>query len=694
MDIGDDAGDDDAGDGITVKFMRKLIDEQSESLNTAVDVLVLHMIFYKCDLPGVIFMILHSFWSPTMMIAFAVYCATLFGDTVSGRHMLEYCQARETCSFRTVFKEYCDPSMQGKRWLENLHDNVFKNSHLLPPCKIVRLFDETKSAETGRDEYIELSADAARRYCEQNYSSFPSSPLVDHRFFWMLLRDFMKVMKENPPRDFELFCPKILRINYLTAGAGHFERFISCGMGSQKYDRTMQILLDGPLQSSHNDRSSFEQCVKLLTKIDGIGRYSAAHTMRAFLILSGHTVPGKEFLWMSKATVEQQYEDVIKAGMHNMDDVNTVLQELGRKPIDAGEFAFMICMRGKTKRVGPRKSDVEAIISRVQQLRSSDAKPDASANWPDGLPDTKPDADAKPAQHRRKSTPRRFQSTVSMGPSVALTKANQASATVDAKPAAVPMSVDNTDADDDDNTLGFAAAEQSDTQRPAGMSKSQWRRKKRNAARAKKIAKAAEAADEVTALADEVTALKSGVRFNCVYKTAGAISGKDIALADDIYAQTPEFVLDGEVFTWEQATVGGVEVSKPHKEAGMFTLMRNDVPIGVAQAIYVEGGKSVGDLVLVENFAIMPAMNGRGAATIFNEEILVSLKENFAGLGKVTAVTRPMNTNRYAVEKAGYVHKKKPGQILKACADATGFGYDDKDEDKKFEADIWIAELE
>ena len=80
--------------------------------------------------------------------------------------------------------------------------------------------------------------------------------------------------------------------------------------------------------------------------------------------------------------------------------------------------------------------------------------------------------------------------------------------------------------------------------------------------------------------------------------------------------------------------------------------------------------------MLVENFAIMPEFNGRGIATIFNEEIMRKVRLHLIHTHN-TVVTIPTSSNVYAVEKVGFVRAKSQSHYAKMITDATGLGYDD-----------------
>ena len=82
--------------------------------------------------------------------------------------------------------------------------------------------------------------------------------------------------------------------------------------------------------------------------------------------------------------------------------------------------------------------------------------------------------------------------------------------------------------------------------------------------------------------------------------------------------------------------------------------------------------------VLIENFAILPAWNGRGIATIFNELILHIMRPSLPTIFNDlhTAVTIPSQSNVYAVQTVGFVRAVIQSKYAKLIAKATGLGYD------------------
>ena len=100
-------------------------------------------------------------------------------------------------------------------------------------------------------------------------------------------------------------------------------------------------------------------------------------------------------------------------------------------------------------------------------------------------------------------------------------------------------------------------------------------------------------------------------------------------------------------------------------------LTRNDERVGVASGVEF---KSDG-IVFIDNFLIPPEFNGRGIATIFNEEILRTARLHMIHVLH-TAVTIPVRSNAYAVEKVGFVRAVSQSKYAKMITKDTGLGYD------------------
>ena len=139
--------------------------------------------------------------------------------------------------------------------------------------------------------------------------------------------------------------------------------------------------------------------------------------------------------------------------------------------------------------------------------------------------------------------------------------------------------------------------------------------------------------------------------------TITTTTADDIEFANSFYAQIPEFdETNGAALDW--AIITG-KSEHYHSKASLFVLTRNEERAGVASVVEFKSGC----FVLIENFLILPGVNGRGIATIFNEEIVQTLRLHMIHCH--TAVTIPMESNVYAVEKAGFVRAKSQAQHAK-----------------------------
>ena len=161
-------------------------------------------------------------------------------------------------------------------------------------------------------------------------------------------------------------------------------------------------------------------------------------------------------------------------------------------------------------------------------------------------------------------------------------------------------------------------------------------------------------------LVDEYNRLKSAVRLDVAWLKAP--TADDIEFVNSVYAQTPGWA----AVNW--ATITGKSI--PHSNASLYVLSRNDDRVGVASLVEFDG------FVLVENFAITPEFNGRGIATIFNEEIIRKVRLHLIHTHN-TVVTIPTSSNAYSVEKVGFVRTKSPAYYAKMITAATGLAYDD-----------------
>ena len=70
----------------------------------------------------------------------------------------------------------------------------------------------------------------------------------------------------------------------------------------------------------------------------------------------------------------------------------------------------------------------------------------------------------------------------------------------------------------------------------------------------------------------------------------------------------------------------------------------------------------------------MPEFNGRGIATILNEEIIRNVRLHLIHTHS-TVVTIPTSSNVYSVETVGFIRAKSQRQYAKTIADATGLEY-------------------
>ena len=152
------------------------------------------------------------------------------------------------------------------------------------------------------------------------------------------------------------------------------------------------------------------------------------------------------------------------------------------------------------------------------------------------------------------------------------------------------------------------------------------------------------------------------MRFGILWSKAP--TADDIEFADSVYAQTPEFDTNGVALDW-------ATITEHHSNASLFVLTRNDERVGVASGVDFQSD----GFVLIENMAILPGVKGRGIATIFNEEIVRTVRLHTIHHCH-TVVTIPIQSNNYAVEKVGFVRAKSQSQYAKMITNATGLGYD------------------
>ena len=217
-------------------------------------------------------------------------------------------------------------------------------------------------------------------------------------------------------------------------------------------------------------------------------------------------------------------------------------------------------------------------------------------------------------------------------------------ATANAKPDAAADA--NPDANLDANPDATITTTDAEVVVDVFLSKRQRQRQRQQ--RGKQTAIAAQARARVE-LAVEYDRLKSAVRFGILWPKAP--TADHIEFVNSLYAQIPEFDdTNGAALDW--AIVTG---KSEHSKAGLFVLTRNEERAGVASVVEFQSD----GFVLIENFAILPGVNGRGIATIFNEEIVRTLRLHIIHCH--TAVTIPMESNIYAVEKVGFVRAKSQG---------------------------------
>ena len=142
------------------------------------------------------------------------------------------------------------------------------------------------------------------------------------------------------------------------------------------------------------------------------------------------------------------------------------------------------------------------------------------------------------------------------------------------------------------------------------------------------------------------------MRFNILWPKPP--TADDIEFANSVYTQTPEFSTNGAALNW--AIVTGK--SEPyHSNASLFVLTRNEERVGVASCVEFDG------FMLIENFVILPEVNGWGVATIFNEEIVQKRRLHLIHHCH-TAVAIPTESSVYSVGKVGFVRAKSQAQWL------------------------------
>jgi len=173
----------------------------------------------------------------------------------------------------------------------------------------------------------------------------------------------------------------------------------------------------------------------------------------------------------------------------------------------------------------------------------------------------------------------------------------------------------------------------------------------------------------------------SGVQFSIGFTMEPTKEQLDVV--DSIYAGTTAFNdARGNHLHWRANTEGDVASvtgkSSTHSKAGLFLLRRNGQSIGAASAVVIESH----GLIIIENFAVRDEHQGRGIATIFNEEMLRVLRANKPPTVH-TVMTVPAHSNVHAVIKAGFEESKKTHEYLAALSLVTGLAYDSYDDDAK-----------
>jgi hypothetical protein len=80
--------------------------------------------------------------------------------------------------------------------------------------------------------------------------------------------------------------------------------------------------------------------VREMRQFRGVGNYWAKHFFRTLTIVLDRPFPGSSFVVMGSGADKAAYGRLRALGVHNMDELNVYLV----KPLDAGRFAYYVCM--------------------------------------------------------------------------------------------------------------------------------------------------------------------------------------------------------------------------------------------------------------------------------------------------------------------------------------------------------------
>jgi len=105
-----------------------------------------------------------------------------------------------------------------------------------------------------------------------------------------------------------------------------------------------QALHTGTLQD-------YKMFVRLaIEHLDGVGKYSAEHLFRTACLMTDIPHPSQEFVIMGTGASSASYDFLRCHNLHNMTDLNSALERNGFRTLDAGELAYIVCMRSKIPR--------------------------------------------------------------------------------------------------------------------------------------------------------------------------------------------------------------------------------------------------------------------------------------------------------------------------------------------------------
>ena len=110
-------------------------------------------------------------------------------------------------------------------------------------------------------------------------------------------------------------------------------------------------------ESFMTNRYKFDVSVCLLNRLPWHKHYNSNHALRAWLYVHDLPVPGDDFLNMGDGANTTD----LPRGFKNMQQVNLALQKAGLPQMDAGRFAYYLCMRGRI----PVPSEKKRLDSRV-----------------------------------------------------------------------------------------------------------------------------------------------------------------------------------------------------------------------------------------------------------------------------------------------------------------------------------------